>query len=192
MKKHNEVKVSLGLMFSRTPSIGLRGCSRHSWTADLYHTMSSDQSVLDSEFNGSLCASMSSSPPGLHSEFKTLKGKCYFKDNLVPSVGSMRAWVAVYWRRPWARQWFQGWPGQHNVFKDPLLKQCVPVQTSIHSYLKACHGYFGDSVSSKPIMRYLFPSTDYKNYTNLLFMKYNSASKYQTHAGNHSLGQSAA
>jgi hypothetical protein len=163
MKKHNEFKVSLGLMFSRTPYLGLRVCSRHSWTADLYHIVNSDQSVLDSEFKGSLCASLSSRLPGLHSELKTINSKCYCKDDLGLTVGSMRAWVAVYWRRPWARQWFQGWPGQHNVFKVILLKQCVPVQTSIHSYLKACHGYFADSVSSKPIIRYLFPSTDHKN-----------------------------
>jgi hypothetical protein len=145
MKKHNEFKVSLCLMFSRTPCFGLRVCSRHSWTADLYHTLSSDQSVLDSEFKGSLCACLSSRPPGLHSELKTIKGKCYFKDDLGLTVGSMRLyWRRLYWRRPWTRQWFQGWPGQRNVFKVTLLKQCVPVQTIIHSYLKACHGYFGD------------------------------------------------
>jgi hypothetical protein len=150
-------------MFSRTPSLCLRMCSRHSWTADLYNTVSSDQLVIDREFKGSLCASLCSRLPVLHSELKTIKGKCYFKDDLGPTVGSMRARVTVYWRRPWARQWFQDWPGQHNVLKVTLLKKCVPVQTSIHSYLKACHGYFGDSVSCKPFMRCLFPSTDHKN-----------------------------
>jgi hypothetical protein len=163
MKKHNEFKVSLGLVFSRTTSLGLGVCSRHSWTADLYHIVSSDQSVLDSQFKGSLYASLSSRPPDLQSELKTLKGKCYLKDDLGPTVGSMRALLAVYLRRPWARQWFQGWPGQHSVLNVSLFKQCVPVQTTTHSYLKACHGYFGDSVSSKPVMRYLFPSVDHKN-----------------------------
>jgi hypothetical protein len=35
---------------------------------------------------------------------RTVKGKCYFKDDLGPTVGSMRAWDAVYGRRSWARQ----------------------------------------------------------------------------------------